>query len=138
MILKSIIMGQGNGPIIIILHGLFGESKNWVSIANLLESTYEVHLIDQRNHGNSFHDIEHNYFVLAQDLNHYINSLKLINYSIIGHSMGGKVAMQFALLYPDQIHKLIIIDISPKKYKNQYFSIFKGLEHVLCSFSGSI
>ena len=97
MMLESNIIGSGNGPVLIILHGLFGESKNWISVAKLLSSNFEIHLIDQRNHGESFHHIEHNYLILATDLNNYIEEKKLINYSIIGHSMGGKVAMKFSL-----------------------------------------
>ena len=129
MILSSTVLGSGNP--LIILHGLFGESKNWNSIANELSSHFEVHLIDQRNHGNSFHHQEHNYQVLANDVYNYINEHSLKNYSIIGHSMGGKVAMQFSLMYPDEIQNLIIVDIAPKEYKNEYYAIFEGLQKVL-------
>ena len=83
----------------IILHGLFGESKNWNSIANELASNFEIHLIDQRNHGKSFHHDEHNYIVLAEDIYNYIQFHRLENYIIMGHSMGGKVAMQFAFIF---------------------------------------
>jgi len=129
MILSSSIIGMGEP--VIILHGLFGESKNWHSIATELASSFEVHLIDQRNHGNSFHHKEHNYIVLAEDLNHYIEEKSIANYSIIGHSMGGKVAMQFALLYPNKLKKLIIVDIAPKQYKDNHVKIFQGLNRVL-------
>ena len=70
MILSSTVIGKG--PVLIILHGLFGEGKNWLSVAKALSNSLEVHLIDQRNHGNSFHSIEHNYQVKASDLNTYI------------------------------------------------------------------
>ena len=129
MILSSTVLGSGYP--LIILHGLFGESKNWNSIAKEMSSDFEVHLIDQRNHGNSFHHEEHNYIVLANDLYNYINDYSLKKYSIIGHSMGGKVAMQFSLMYPDEIQNLIVVDIAPKEYKNEHYTIFEGLQHVL-------
>ena len=129
MILYSQILG--NGHPLIILHGLFGESKNWHSVAKELSINYQVHLIDQRNHGNSFHHAEHNYTVLAQDLYNYVENKKLINYSIIGHSMGGKVAMQYALLYPEKLQNLVIVDIAPKVYKNTQKLIFSALRSVL-------
>ena len=129
MILSSTVLRSGNP--LIILHGLFGESKNWNSIAKEMSSDFEVHLIDQRNHGNSFHHEEHNYIVLANDLYNYINEHSLKKYSIIGHSMGGKAAMQFSLMYPDEIQNLIIVDIAPKEYKNEHYAIFKGLQQVL-------
>ncbi len=131
MMLESKIIGSGNGPVLIILHGLFGESKNWISVAKLLSSDFEIHLIDQRNHGESFHNTQHNYLVLAEDLNNYIQDRNIMNYSIIGHSMGGKAAMKFSLLYGGDLQKLIIVDIAPKKYKNHYFKIFEGLKKVI-------
>ena len=129
MILSSTVLGSGNP--LLILHGLFGESKNWNSIAKEMSSDFEVHLIDQRNHGDSFHHQEHNYEILANDLYNYINEHSLKKYSIIGHSMGGKVAMQFSLMYPDEIQNLIIVDIAPKEYANEHYAIFEGLQQVL-------
>ena len=129
MIISSKITGRG--PVVIILHGLFGEGRNWLSVANELKSNFEVHLIDQRNHGNSFHHFEHNYFVLAEDLYNYIKEKKLNHVSIIGHSMGGKTAMKFACLYPEELNKLIIIDIAPKSYHNHHSQIFQGLNEVI-------
>ncbi len=129
MILSSTILGSGNP--LLILHGLFGESKNWNSIAKEMSSDFEVHLIDQRNHGNSFHHEEHNYAVLANDLYNYINENSLQKYSIVGHSMGGKVAMQFSLMYPNELQNLIIVDIAPKAYKNEHYAVFEGLQQVL-------
>ncbi|MAQ31991.1 MAG: alpha/beta hydrolase [Flavobacteriales bacterium] len=129
MIVYSQILG--NGHPLIILHGLFGESKNWHSVAKELSKNYQVHLIDQRNHGNSFHHPKHNYTILAQDLSNYIAKKKIINYSLIGHSMGGKVAMQYALLYPEKLQNLVVVDIAPKVYKNTQKFIFSGLRSVL-------
>lgn len=129
MILSSKIIGSGKP--LIILHGLFGESKNWSSIAKELSSNFEVHVLDQRNHGNSFHHPEHNYIALANDVYNYINEYSLKNYAIMGHSMGGKVAMQFGLMYPNNLKNLIIVDIAPKEYKNEHGVIFEGLKQVL-------
>ena len=129
MILSSIILGQG--PIMIILHGLFGEGKNWLSIAKLISNSYAVHLLDQRNHGESFHSRQQNYQLMASDLDKYVKSKNISKFSLLGHSMGGKVAMEFALLYPKNLDKLIIVDIAPKLYKENYEHIFKGLKHVL-------
>ena len=128
MILSSLIVGKG--PVVVILHGLFGEGVNWLGISKELASRFEVHLIDQRNHGKSFHDPEHNYFVLAQDLNNYIKEKRISTFSLIGHSMGGKVAINFALLYSN-LDRLIIVDILPKEYKEQNNHIFKGLREVI-------
>jgi len=129
VILKSSIIGRG--PVIIILHGLFGESKNWKSVASKLSNYFEVHLVDQRNHGNSFHHKQHDYKAMALDLKNYIEKRKINTFSIIGHSMGGKVAMQFAFLYPRRLKKLIVIDISPREYKDNHTDVFLGLKQVL-------
>ena len=129
MILKSSIIGRG--PVIIILHGLFGESKNWRGVASKLLNYFEVHLVDQRNHGNSFHHKQQDYKVMALDLKNYIEKKKINTFSIIGHSMGGKVAMQFAFLYPKGLDKLIIIDISPREYQDNHTDVFLGLKQVL-------
>lgn len=129
MILSSVVIGKG--PIIIILHGLFGEGKNWLSIAKELSICYEVHLVDQRNHGLTFHHNEHDYALMATDLHAYVKHHNLDRYSVIGHSMGGKVAMQFAFKFPHNLNKLIIVDISPKRYIDSHSKIFQGLNEVL-------
>ena len=129
MILKSSILGRG--PVIIILHGLFGESNNWKGVSSKLLNYFEIHLVDQRNHGNSFHHKQQNYKVMALDLKNYIEKKKINTFSIIGHSMGGKVAMQFAFLYPKGLDKLIIIDISPREYQDNHTDVFLGLKQVL-------
>ena len=94
MILHSKIFGKG--PALIILHGLFGSLDNWFSIANDLAKNFEVHILDQRNHGKSFQSLSHNYNEMSRDLFNYINFHKLSRPSILGHSMGGKTAMYFA------------------------------------------
>jgi len=117
----------GQGQPLIILHGLFGMLDNWMTLAKRYGEFYEVHLIDQRNHGHSFHDNEHSYEAMAGDLKDYIESQKLESVILLGHSMGGKTAMLAACLYPNLIEKLIVVDISPKFYAPHHQSIIEGL-----------
>lgn len=114
MKLYSRIIGQGQ-PLLII-HGLFGMSDNWQSLAKLFADYFEVHLIDQRNHGRSPHADDFSYEVLSNDLLLYIEDNKLENSIIIGHSLGGKTAMQFAVSHPELLAKLVVVDISPRFY----------------------
>ena len=88
---------------------------------------FQVHLVDQRNHGRSFHDSEFNYEVLAADLKQYCSHHTINNMVLLGHSMGGKTAMLFAALYPELISKLIVADISPRFYPVHHDAIMEGL-----------
>jgi pimeloyl-ACP methyl ester carboxylesterase len=106
----------GSGHPLIILHGLYGAGDNWLSIAKVLSGFCEVYLIDQRNHGSSPHVSEHNYNVLTDDIKEFLDQHGIEKTMILGHSMGGKVAMQFAIDYPHMLTKLIIVDISPGSY----------------------
>ena len=108
----------GNGKPLIILHGLLGSSDNWLLHGKLFAKTFNVFIIDQMNHGNSPHSQSINYKTLTIDLFNFIKSKNLSEVNIIGHSMGGKVAMKFALDYEDLVNKLVIVDIAPKKYLN--------------------
>ena len=107
----------GNGSPLIIIHGLYGSSDNWVSIGKKLAENFEVFLIDQRNHGKSPHSQNHNYQLLKEDLREFMDNQSIEKAIITGHSMGGKTAMFFAADYPDRVSKLIIVDISPLSYK---------------------
>ncbi|MEO9570816.1 MAG: alpha/beta fold hydrolase [Polaribacter sp.] len=127
-ILHSTIKGVGKP--LLILHGYFGMSDNWKTLGNQFSENYQVHLIDQRNHGRSFHEDEFNYEVLVEDLYNYIQFHKLENVYIIGHSMGGKTAMLFAVTYSDLIEKLIVVDISPRQYQPHHNAILAGLNSV--------
>ena len=127
-ILHSIILGQGKP--LLILHGYFGMSDNWKTLGNKFAQDYQVHLIDQRNHGKSFHATEFKYALLAEDLYNYIQHYQLQNTCIIGHSMGGKTAMLFAVTYPELVDKLVIVDISPREYKPHHNAILAGLNAV--------
>lgn len=117
----------GQGEPIIILHGLFGTLDNWQSIAKQLAEHYMVYIIDQRNHGKSPHSEAFSYQILADDLKHFMESKWIYKATIIGHSMGGKTAMRFALDYPDMVEKLVVVDIAPKAYKGGHQTIFEAM-----------
>lgn len=108
----------GNGQPVIILHGLYGSSDNWVPTARFLMQNFTVYIPDLRNHGKAFHYNSHTYNDLCSDLLNFIESQNISNASIIGHSMGGKAAMLFALKYEQFVKKIIIVDISPRGYTN--------------------
>ncbi|MGQ1785469.1 MULTISPECIES: alpha/beta fold hydrolase [unclassified Saccharicrinis] len=108
-------LGQGNTNLVII-HGLYGSSDNWLSIARLLEDKFRIFIIDQRNHGQSPHCDDMSYSLMADDIKRFMQQQKLDKTIIMGHSMGGKTAMAFALQYPDLVEKLVILDIAPKSY----------------------
>ena len=127
MILNSRIIGSSNKKII-ILHGLLGSLDNWITFGKKLSlKDYEVHLIDQRNHGKSFHSDEFSYKHMSNDLKNYLDYHSVKHASIIGHSMGGKTAMLFSLTYPDFVNKLIVVDILPISYNRDYNLIFDSL-----------
>ena len=128
MLLKSKIYGEGS-HVLVVLHGFLGMSDNWKSYSNKMTTNgFNVHLIDQRNHGDSFHNENFSYEILASDLKHYVDHHKLSKFSLIGHSMGGKAAMMFSSLFQENITKLIIVDILPVYYKNDYINILKALK----------
>ncbi|WP_299669953.1 alpha/beta fold hydrolase [uncultured Polaribacter sp.] len=124
-ILHSTIKGEGTP--LLILHGYFGMGDNWKTLGNQFSEDFQVHLIDQRNHGRSFHEDAFNYEVLVEDLYAYITHHQLEKCIIIGHSMGGKTAMLFAVTYPELVEKLIVVDISPKQYPPHHNAILAGL-----------
>jgi esterase len=120
--------GQGNP--IMILHGLFGTLDNWQTIGRQLGEQFNVYTIDQRDHGRSPHTNEFNYTILADDLQHFIESRWIYKSHIVGHSMGGKTAMQFAMQYPDMVDKLVILDIAPKNYTGGHEVILDTLNAI--------
>lgn len=118
----------GQGDPVIILHGLFGTLDNWQTIAKKLAEDHTVFILDQRNHGRSPHTDSHDYPALAEDLRLFMEAHWMYDGAyIIGHSMGGKTAMQFALTYPDMVKKLVVVDIAPKAYEGNHHEIFKAL-----------
>ncbi len=106
----------GEGTPLIILHGLYGSSDNWVTIGRALSEKYEVWLVDQRNHGKSPHSEEHTYQAMQNDLLEFMDEHNIEQAILIGHSMGGKTAMKFAMEQADRLISLIIVDIAPKSY----------------------
>jgi len=117
----------GQGDPIVILHGLFGSSDNWLTQAKLFSEKYRVYTVDLRNHGLSPHDSEFDYKTMVQDLEKFFSDHNLSNATLIGHSMGGKAAMNFALAHPEKIEKLIIVDIAPRFYDLEHYIIADGL-----------
>ncbi len=117
---------EGEGFPIVIVHGLYGSSDNWLTIAKKLSVSYKVYMIDQRNHGRSPNSDEHSYEVMKNDLADFFDQQKIEKAILMGHSMGGKTAMCFAADYPEHVEKLIIVDIAPKDYfllndESQYY-----------------
>jgi pimeloyl-ACP methyl ester carboxylesterase len=127
-ILHSRIIGEGEP--LLVLHGYFGNGDNWKTIANKLSDTFQVHLIDQRNHGRSFHSDDFDYELLVEDLHTYIEHHQLRNVSLLGHSMGGKTVMLYAVEYPENVNKLIVADISPRMYPPHHHDILEALNSI--------
>ena len=120
----------GQGRPMIILHGVFGSSDNWLTQAKLFSPHFRVFTIDQRNHGQSPHDEEFSYPVMVNDLLQFIDEHQLKDPIVIGHSMGGKVAMNFAVAHPEKLEKLIVVDIAPKPYNLEHYVIIEGLKAI--------
>jgi pimeloyl-ACP methyl ester carboxylesterase len=106
-------------------------ADNWKTLARKFsESQFEMHLVDQRNHGRSFHSEEFDYHLMAEDLKAYCDENNLSQIVLIGHSMGGKTAMFFASKYPELVSKLIVADISPRYYPVHHDAILEGLSQL--------
>lgn len=118
----------GQGHPVIILHGLFGNLDNWQTFARQLAENFMVYVIDQRNHGRSPHTDEMNYTAAAEDLREFMESQWIYGAHVIGHSMGGKTAMQFAFDHPDLLDRLVVVDIAPKVYQGGHELIFAAMD----------
>ncbi len=116
----------GSGEPLIILHGVFGSSDNWQTIGKEFSAGFKVYLVDQRNHGNSPHSDEFDYNVMADDILELMLSEGMDRAHLLGHSMGGKVAMTFATRYPERVNKLVVVDISPRYYEPHHARIFRA------------
>jgi pimeloyl-ACP methyl ester carboxylesterase len=121
---------SGTGPNLIILHGLFGSSDNWMSITKKLSESFTVWLPDQRNHGQSPHSGTFTYAAMAEDLKDFIDQHDIENPHILGHSMGGKVVMEYATSFKSDIDHLIVADIAPKAYPLHHEEILEGLNSI--------
>ena len=109
------------GQDLIVIHGLFGMSDNWNSLGKKFTKYCKVHLIDLRNHGRSPHSADFNYEVMCEDVLQYMEDNNIQKPILLGHSLGGKVAMKFAFTYPKKIEKLIVADISPREYNSDFY-----------------
>lgn len=118
----------GAGKPLIILHGFMGSGENWHTLSRRYFSTrFSVFTPDLRNHGRSPHHPEMNYEVLAEDVRRFMHRRGLDRVFILGHSMGGKVAMQLAMQYPQTVERLIVVDMAPRAYPQQHASILEAL-----------
>jgi esterase len=120
----------GTGKPLIILHGLFGFLDNWQTLAKYFAQQYKVYLVDLRNHGRSPHNPDFNYALMAADLRELITDHHIHEPAIMGHSMGGKVAMHFALHHPEQLSRLIVVDMAPRAYPPHHQDILAALKAV--------
>ncbi|MDR6300206.1 alpha/beta fold hydrolase [Mesonia maritima] len=126
MKLHSNIIGEGKP--FLILHGFLGMGDNWKTLAKkFADEGYQVHLIDQRNHGRSPHTEEFSYKLMAEDIQEYCKTHNLEEIILLGHSMGGKTAMKVAVMFPELLKELIIVDIAPKYYPPHHQTILEGL-----------
>lgn len=122
---------SSEGKPLLILHGLFGSLSNWGWHSKQLAESFAVYAVDLRNHGDSFHAPELNYQVMAEDVRQLMAQLGIKSCYMIGHSMGGKVAMQLALSYPQLIEKLIVVDIAPVAYSataDGHLNVMAGMD----------
>ncbi len=117
----------GHGEPLVLLHGLFGSGDNWFGVAPKLAEKFHVFAPDLRNHGHSPHHAEMDYPLMAADVEKFFTAQKIKSACIIGHSMGGKVAMQFALDFPARVKKLVVVDMAPRSYARTHDKIFAAL-----------
>ncbi|MCL5268021.1 MAG: alpha/beta fold hydrolase [Bacteroidetes bacterium] len=117
----------GHGHPLVILHGLFGSSDNWYTLSNVFGRNFRVYAVDLRNHGRSPHSDVFDYKVMADDLNNLLIHEGVSSTFLLGHSMGGKTAMQFALTRPEKVDRLIVVDIGIKAYPPQHDRLFDAL-----------
>ncbi|MBQ0147685.1 MAG: alpha/beta fold hydrolase [Flavobacteriaceae bacterium] len=128
-IIHSKIIGSGTEHLI-ILHGLFGQLDNWNTHARQFGEIYTTHIVDLRNHGRSFHSDFSTIRVMAEDVLNYMNFHQIDKAHLIGHSLGGRIVMDFAMLYPDRLNHLVVADMAPKAYEPHHNAIFKALSSV--------
>ena len=117
----------GSGEPLVVLHGLFGSLDNWRSFSLKLADSFRILAVDQRNHGHSPHSEEMNYRVMAQDIFQFMDQKQLERAHVLGHSMGGKTAMQLALNHPERLGKLMVVDIAPRAYPPHHAKIFSTM-----------
>ena len=121
---------SGHGQPLVLLHGIFGSSDNWFTPGKLLSQHYHTYSVDLRNHGQSPHDQAFDYPAMVGDVLEFLDTHEITDPVIIGHSMGGKVAMNFAVAHPGRLKKLIVVDIAPKAYDMSHYVILEGLKAI--------
>ncbi|MEY3289710.1 MAG: hypothetical protein RLZZ419_1952, partial [Pseudomonadota bacterium] len=121
-------LGHPDDAPLIILHGFFASSRNWRQVAEKLAAKFHVYVLDLRNHGASPHHPVMDYPSMAADLLQFMETHNLTTASVLGHSMGGKVAMWFALNHPERIDKLIVVDIAPVSYQHCFNHLIQALK----------
>lgn len=125
--MKLFFREYGEGTPIVILHGLLGSSDNWLTQAKLLSPKYKIYTIDQRNHGQSPHDDAFDYQSMVNDLLEFLDDRQLDDPILLGHSMGGKTVMNFALQHPDRARKLVVVDIAPRAYNLEHYALVDAM-----------
>ncbi|MBS1489478.1 MAG: alpha/beta fold hydrolase [Bacteroidetes bacterium] len=128
--MKLFFRKQGQGKPLIILHGLLGSSDNWHTLAKFFADYFSVYTIDQRNHGQSPHSDELNYKVLTEDLEGFFEEHEINNANLIGHSMGGKTVMNFAVKNPSKVNQLVVVDMVPKFYVVKHDRLVEGMKAI--------
>lgn len=117
----------GSGPVLILLHGLFGSLNNWHTHALAFAERFTVFAVDQRNHGASPHDPVSSYAAMAEDLREFMDVHGIGEAFLLGHSMGGKTVMQFVGMYPMMARALVVVDIAPRRYPPRHEEILNAL-----------
>ena len=131
MILNSKIYGvEKNGTPLLVFHGLFGMLDNWATFGREFGEKLPCHLLDLRNHGKSFHTEEMSHDNMAEDILNYLNQHQIEKAYLLGHSLGGKAVMQFAISYPERVKKIVVVDIAPKAYPPHHQKIMEALQSV--------
>ncbi len=122
--------GDSKSPVLLILHGFFASSRNWGQVASKLAEHFHVYALDMRNHGNSPHSVCMDYPCMAADIELFLDTRQLESANLVGHSMGGKVAMWFALSHSVRVNKLIVVDIAPVSYRHSFDNLIQALQQL--------
>ena len=130
LLLKSQRFENAEQPALIILHGLLGSARNWVTIGRALQAEYDVHLLDLRNHGDSPHAESMRWSELVADLESYRERDGLKSFILMGHSLGGKIAMRYSCTYSEVVERLVIVDIAAKEYPPYHDSEFRAMKRL--------
>lgn len=128
--LHSLRFENPSAPALVILHGLLGASRNWSTIGKAMKDRFDVHILDLRNHGQSPHADSMRWSELTSDVKAYLRANGLKDVVLLGHSLGGKIAMKFACNYPDLVKKLVIVDIAAKPYPPYYDTEFRAMKRI--------